>query len=113
MSCVLTTHLRRQQFKPLVENLQKVEAKEIGDDEEKIFTKRSKVYRFFKDSNEWKERCVGDLNLIKNNATGRVRVEMRMEKTQRVQVNHSRMFSRRCCPFVFGIEQLLTLISLD
>jgi len=75
-------------FKPLVENLQKVEAKELGDDESKIFTKRSKLYRFVPETNEWKERCIGDLNLIKNSTTGKVRIEMRMEKTQRVQINH-------------------------
>ena len=40
--------------------------------EEVLFCERSKLFRFDKDTKEWKERGLGDLKILKNNATGKV-----------------------------------------
>ena len=52
------------------------------------FVSRSKMYRFDKESNEWKERGTGDLKLLKSLKTGQVRVLMRREKTHKICANH-------------------------
>lgn len=46
------------------------------------------MYRFDKESNEWKERGTGDLKLLKSLKTGQVRVLMRREKTHKICANH-------------------------
>ena len=49
---------------------------------------RCKLHRFAADTKEWKERGVGDCKLLKNRGTGKVRLMLRQEKTNKLVMNH-------------------------
>eukprot|EP00746_Dinoflagellata_sp_MGD_P003416 gnl/MRDRNA2_/MRDRNA2_106638_c0_seq1.p1 gnl/MRDRNA2_/MRDRNA2_106638_c0~~gnl/MRDRNA2_/MRDRNA2_106638_c0_seq1.p1 ORF type:complete len:1475 (+),score=417.25 gnl/MRDRNA2_/MRDRNA2_106638_c0_seq1:99-4523(+) len=66
-----------------------LELKEVTtgeEDEEEIYSQRSKLYRY-KDG-DWKERGLGDSKLLKHKATGKVRFMLRQEKTGKIVANH-------------------------
>jgi Ran-binding protein 1 len=46
------------------------------------------LYRFDRVTNEWKERGRGDCKLLKNKATGKIRILLRQEKTLKCCMNH-------------------------
>ncbi|KAL8545067.1 hypothetical protein ACS0TY_005317 [Phlomoides rotata] len=50
--------------------------------------RNSKLYRFDKDGNQWKERGVGTVKLLKHKVTGKVRLVMRQNKTLKICANH-------------------------
>ncbi|GKV22015.1 hypothetical protein SLEP1_g31920 [Rubroshorea leprosula] len=50
--------------------------------------RKSKLYRFDKDGNQWKERGVGTVKLLKHKVTGKVRLVMRQSKTLKICANH-------------------------
>lgn len=56
------------------------ELKTGEEDEEELYSQRSKLYRF-KDG-EWKERGLGEAKLLKHKVTGKVRFVIRHEKLQ-------------------------------
>nr|ABR16748.1 unknown [Picea sitchensis] len=49
---------------------------------------KSKLYRFDKDGNQWKERGVGTVKLLKHKETTKVRLVMRQSKTLKICANH-------------------------
>ena len=49
---------------------------------------RAKLFRFDKESKEWKERGTGDVRLLKHKETKKVRLVMRRDKTLKVCANH-------------------------
>ena len=49
---------------------------------------RAKLFRFSKDSNEWKERGTGDLKFLKHKQTQKTRIVMRRDQTLKVCANH-------------------------
>lgn len=51
--------------------------------------RRAKLFRFFKDTNEWKERGTGDVRLLQHKETKRIRLLMRRDKTLKVCANHN------------------------
>lgn len=51
--------------------------------------RRAKLFRFFKESNEWKERGTGDVRLLQHKETKRIRLLMRRDKTLKVCANHN------------------------
>lgn len=53
-----------------------------------LFCERSKLFRYDKDTKEWKERGIGDLKILRNTASGKVRVLMRREQVLKVCANH-------------------------
>ena len=53
-----------------------------------FFSRKSKLYRFDKDGNQWKERGVGIVKLLKHKETGKVRLVMRQNKTLKICANH-------------------------
>jgi hypothetical protein len=60
-----------------------------GEEEEEIcFSHRAKLLRFVKESNEWKERGLGDAKILKHPQTKLVRFLMRQEKTNVLRANH-------------------------
>ncbi|KAK8396428.1 hypothetical protein O3P69_005465 [Scylla paramamosain] len=75
-------------FQPVVPMPDLVEIKTGEEGEEVLFCERSKLFRFDKDTKEWKERGLGDLKILKNNTNGKVRVLMRRELVLKVCANH-------------------------
>ncbi|KAF9425775.1 single stranded nucleic acid binding protein [Podila epigama] len=75
-------------FEPVIK-LEAVEVKTLEEDEEAIFKMRAKLFRFFKDLNEWKERGTGDVRLMQHKETKRIRLLMRRDKTLKVCANHN------------------------
>ncbi|KAL5702605.1 Ran-binding protein 1 b [Ranunculus cassubicifolius] len=60
-----------------------------GEEEEDVLLDlKSKLYRFDKDGNQWKERGVGTVKLLKHKVSGKVRLVMRQSKTLKICANH-------------------------
>lgn len=74
-------------FTPIVK-LEHVETKTLEEDETELFKMRSKMFRFDKDTNEWKERGTGEVRLLQNPTTKKVRLVMRRDQTLKVCANH-------------------------
>ena len=66
----------------------KVEVKTNEEDEDVQFKIRAKLFRFDKESKEWKERGTGDVRILKHKETKKVRLVMRRDKTSKVCANH-------------------------
>lgn len=66
----------------------KVEVKTNEEDEDVKFKIRAKLFRFDKESKEWKERGTGDVRILKHKETKKVRLVMRRDKTLKVCANH-------------------------
>ncbi|KND00428.1 uncharacterized protein SPPG_04749 [Spizellomyces punctatus DAOM BR117] len=75
-------------FEPVVKLEQLEEIKTLEEDEETTFKMRSKLFRFDKAGNEWKERGTGDVKLLKHKESGKIRILMRREKTHKICANH-------------------------
>ncbi|KAF9381474.1 single stranded nucleic acid binding protein [Podila verticillata] len=75
-------------FEPVIK-LEAVEVKTHEEDEDAIFKMRAKLFRFFKETNEWKERGTGDVRLLQHKETKRIRLLMRRDKTLKVCANHN------------------------
>lgn len=74
-------------FTPIVK-LEHVETKTLEENETELFKMRSKMFRFDKDTNEWKERGTGEVRLLQNPANKKVRLVMRRDQTLKVCANH-------------------------
>ena len=66
----------------------KVEAKKVDEGLECIFKMRTKLYRF--NDNQWKERGVGNLKMLRDRKERKIRVLMRQEKTHKPVANFLR-----------------------
>ncbi|KAA8517758.1 hypothetical protein F0562_015237 [Nyssa sinensis] len=75
------------QVAPIV-RLEEVAITTGEEDEDPILDLKAKLYRFDKEGNQWKERGVGTLKLLKHKETGRVRLVMRQSKTLKICANH-------------------------
>lgn len=49
---------------------------------------RAKLFKFDRESKEWKERGTGDVKLLKHKENGKTRLVMRRDKTLKVCANH-------------------------
>ena len=83
-----------EQYEPAVDFAPVIPLPEVvevvtGEEEESIlFEDRAKLFRFYDDSKEWKERGLGQAKILKNKASGKVRFLMRREQTFKVCANH-------------------------
>ncbi|KAL9006796.1 MAG: hypothetical protein Q9188_000483 [Gyalolechia gomerana] len=75
-------------FEPVVHLTEKVETKTNEELEEQTFKMRAKLFRFDRDSREWKERGTGDVRLLKHKENKKTRLVMRRDKTLKVCANH-------------------------
>lgn len=75
-------------FEPVVK-LEQVETKTNEEDEDVFFKMRAKMFRFDKDASEWKERGTGELKMLQQKDTKRIRIVMRRDKTLKICANHS------------------------
>ncbi|XP_044766754.1 E3 SUMO-protein ligase RanBP2-like isoform X2 [Coccinella septempunctata] len=74
-------------FKPVIPLPDKVEVKTGEEEEEALYCHRAKLFRFV--GGEWKERGVGDLKILKNKGTGKLRVLMRRDQVLKICLNHT------------------------
>ncbi|KAH8880444.1 hypothetical protein GQ53DRAFT_799706 [Thozetella sp. PMI_491] len=75
-------------FEPVIHLTEKVETKTNEESEEQMFKMRAKLFKFVKESSEWKERGTGDVRLLKHVDNGKTRLVMRRDKTLKVCANH-------------------------
>ncbi|KAH6790831.1 RAN binding protein 1 [Perilla frutescens var. frutescens] len=75
------------QVAPIVQ-LQEVAVSTGEENEDVLLELKSKLYRFDKEGNQWKERGVGTVKLLKHKETGKVRLVMRQNKTLKICANH-------------------------
>lgn len=75
-------------FEPVVHLTEKVETKTNEELEEQTFKMRAKLFKFDRESREWKERGTGDVRLLKHKENGKTRLVMRRDKTLKVCANH-------------------------
>ena len=75
-------------FEPVVHLTEKVETKTNEELEEQTFKMRAKLFRFDRDTKEWKERGTGDVRLLKHKENQKTRLVMRRDKTLKVCANH-------------------------
>merc|ERR1719311_687574 len=60
---------------------------ETGEEnEEQLYSQRSKLYRFR--DGDWKERGLGESKLLKHKENGKIRFMLRQEKTLKIVANH-------------------------
>jgi len=75
-------------FEPVIKLTEKVETKTNEESEEQLFKMRAKLFKFVRESSEWKERGTGDVRLLKHKENGKTRLVMRRDKTLKVCANH-------------------------
>ncbi|KAG7653375.1 Ran binding domain [Arabidopsis suecica] len=75
------------QVAPIV-RLEEVAVTTGEEDEDAVLDLKSKLYRFDKDANQWKERGAGTVKLLKHKNTGKIRLVMRQSKTLKICANH-------------------------
>lgn len=74
-------------YEPVI-RLTEVETKTGEEDEEALFTIRARLFRFSKETNEWKERGTGNVRILKHQKSEKIRLLMRREKTLKICLNH-------------------------
>eukprot|EP00117_Sycon_ciliatum_P036551 scpid12756/ scgid5903/ E3 SUMO-protein ligase RanBP2; 358 kDa nucleoporin; Nuclear pore complex protein Nup358; Nucleoporin Nup358; Ran-binding protein 2; p270; Putative peptidyl-prolyl cis-trans isomerase; Rotamase len=74
------------QFEPVVPLPDLVEVKTGEEDEEAVFRERCKLYRYT--GEEWKERGLGEMKILRHKQRGNYRVLMRREQIHKVCANH-------------------------
>lgn len=80
------------QVAPIVK-LEEVAVTTGEEEEDPILDLKSKLYRFDKEGNQWKERGAGTVKYLKHKVTGKVRLVMRQSKTLKIcattlQIHH-------------------------
>ncbi|KAL2081705.1 hypothetical protein ACEWY4_023558 [Coilia grayii] len=77
-----------QYFEPVVPLPDLVEISTGEENEQVVFSHRAKLYRYDKDLSQWKERGIGDLKILQNYDTKRVRLIMRRDQVLKLCANH-------------------------
>ncbi|XP_043926927.1 E3 SUMO-protein ligase RanBP2-like [Protopterus annectens] len=77
-----------QYFEPVVPLPDLIAVSTGEENEQVIFSHRAKLYRYDKDAGQWKERGIGDVKILQNYDTKRVRVVMRRDQVLKLCANH-------------------------
>ncbi|KAE8625397.1 hypothetical protein XENTR_v10006259 [Xenopus tropicalis] len=77
-----------QYFEPVVPLPDLIEVTSGEENEQALFCHRAKLYRFDKDSNQWKERGIGDLKILQRLDNKSARVVMRRDQVLKLCANH-------------------------
>uniref|UniRef100_A0A4W3JFK7 E3 SUMO-protein ligase RanBP2 n=1 Tax=Callorhinchus milii TaxID=7868 RepID=A0A4W3JFK7_CALMI len=77
-----------QHFEPVVPLPDLVDVSTGEENEQIIFCHRAKLYRYDKELNQWKERGIGDLKILENYDSKKVRVVMRRDQVLKLCANH-------------------------
>ena len=75
-------------FEPIIPLPDKIDVKTGEEDEEVMFSHRAKLYRFVAEEKQWKERGIGDIKLLRNARSGKMRVLMRRDQVLKLCANH-------------------------
>jgi Ran-binding protein 1 len=75
------------EYKPVVQ-LEEVETSTGEEDEEALLESKCKLYRFDAADNEWKERGLGVVKLLRHKENNKIRLLMRQDKTLKIRANH-------------------------
>lgn len=73
-------------FKPVIPLPELIEVKTGEEDEEVLFSSRSKLFKFT--NGEWKERGLGYFKVLRHNQTKKIRFLMRREQVHKICLNH-------------------------
>jgi len=76
-------------YEPVIRLTEQVDTKTGEEEDDVIFKMRAKLFRFEATSSEWKERGTGDVRLLRNKESKKVRLVMRRDKTLKVCANHT------------------------
>ncbi|KAM6934517.1 LOW QUALITY PROTEIN: E3 SUMO-protein ligase RanBP2 [Xenentodon cancila] len=77
-----------QYFEPVVPLPDLVEISTGEENELVLFSHRAKLYRYDRDVGQWKERGIGDLKILQNYDSKRVRLIMRRDQVLKICANH-------------------------
>ncbi len=77
-----------QYFEPVVPLPDLVDISTGEENEQVVFSHRAKLYRYDKVLSQWKERGIGDLKVLQNYDTKRVRLIMRRDQVLKICANH-------------------------
>ncbi|XP_004555650.3 E3 SUMO-protein ligase RanBP2 isoform X3 [Maylandia zebra] len=77
-----------QYFEPVVPLPDLVETSTGEENEQVVFSHRAKLYRYDKESKQWKERGIGDLKILQNYNDKRARLVMRRDQVLKICANH-------------------------
>ena len=83
-----TGHDHDPHFEPVIPLPEKIDVKTGEEDELVMFSHRAKLYRFIAADKQWKERGVGDIKLLRNRQSGKMRVLMRRDQVLKICANH-------------------------
>jgi len=82
------------QWESKYKDLKEVKVESGEEEDDILFKMRCKLFHFLKAEEkyggqmEWKEKGVGDVKLLKNRKTSKIRLLMRREKTLKIVANH-------------------------
>ena len=77
-----------QYFEPVVPLPDLVEVTSGEENEQVVFSHRAKLYRYDKDTNQWKERGIGDIKILQNYDSKQARIVMRRDQVLKLCANH-------------------------
>lgn len=101
-----------QYFEPVVPLPDLVEVSTGEENEQVVFSHRAKLYRYDKESCQWKERGIGDIKILQNYDTKRVRLIMRRDQVLKICANHWIISAMKLEPMK-GAEKAWVWSALD
>uniref|UniRef100_A0A8D0ATP2 E3 SUMO-protein ligase RanBP2 n=1 Tax=Sander lucioperca TaxID=283035 RepID=A0A8D0ATP2_SANLU len=101
-----------QYFEPVVPLPDLVEISTGEENEQVVFNHRAKLYRYDKGLSQWKERGIGDLKVLQNYDTKRVRLIMRRDQVLKICANHRITAAMKLEPMK-GAEKAWVWSALD
>lgn len=75
-------------FEPIIALPEKIKVTTGEEEEDVVFSHRAKLYRFEKDSKQWKERGLGDIKILYHDENSRSRILMRRDQIHKICANH-------------------------
>ena len=98
--------------KPIAE-VTKTKVMSGEENDEVLFSARTKLYRFNKDNKDWRERGLGEIKILKNNKSGVYRVLMRRDQIHKVCANHALVVGMTITQVKENNKQVLWLTPCD
>lgn len=99
-------------FKPIIQ-LDKVNVQTLEEQETVRFKMRAKLFRFDRETKEWKERGTGDVRFLQHKDSKKIRLVMRRDKTHKVCANHYIMPAMTLAPNVGSDRSWVYYVTAD